>query len=242
MTTEEQQDRTEETVSRHPDLLDTLHGDIWEEADVYFELSGSVITETGPVIDSHANHGDASKEEERSKYPRRVGGPGSQSPPPPLSSSFFFCFSHQTPYTPHFKYYQLQHTERRKREKPREEVEDGMKGKKKKRRRRQGGREGALKGEMISWTGDSGASEGKEKLPQWNSMTCWRGLSPFSKSFRGSERKMDEEDPGIRPISMIKILENRRPGDKWFEVMMSVLDLGCCASADWWCAEWLWAH
>lgn len=44
---------------------------------------------------------------------------------PEATPSFFF--SHQTPYSPHFKYYQLQHRESRKREEPTvgEEGEDG---------------------------------------------------------------------------------------------------------------------
>lgn len=38
--------------------------------------------------------------------------------PHPTPFFFFFFFSHQTPYTPHFKYYQLQRRENRKREEP----------------------------------------------------------------------------------------------------------------------------
>ncbi len=56
--------------------------------------------------------------------------------PPPSSPR-------QTPYTPHFKYNQLQHRESRKREEPTVggEGEDNMRGKEEKRRRQAGSRE-----------------------------------------------------------------------------------------------------
>ncbi len=62
--------------------------------------------------------------------------------PPPTHSSFSF-FPHQTPYTPHLKYNQLQIRESRKREEPTAggEGEDNMRGKEKERRRQAGSSE-----------------------------------------------------------------------------------------------------
>ena len=81
------------------------------------------------------------------------------------SSSSSSLFSHQTPYTPHFKYYQLQHRRESRKKRGADSGGRGWKttwAERRRRRRRGGDGEGAVKGESKS-KGDSTESVKGEK-------------------------------------------------------------------------------